>query len=64
MLDGAAGPYRDIVIFNAAAALVGGGHASTLQEAAERARVSISSGKAMAALDNLVEITNSDAGSA
>ena len=28
LLDGADGPYRDIVIFNAAAALVGGGHAA------------------------------------
>jgi anthranilate phosphoribosyltransferase len=64
VLDGVAGPYRDIVIFNAAAALVGGGHASTLQEAASRANDSIGSGKAMAALDALVEITNSKSGSA
>jgi len=63
VLDGVAGPYRDIVIFNAAAALVGGGHASTLQEAAGRANDSIHSGKAMAALDALVEITNSESGS-
>ena len=64
VLDGVAGPYRDIVIFNAAAALVGGGHASTLQEAAGRANDSIHSGKAMAALDALVGITNSESGSA
>ena len=64
VLDGMTGPYRDIVIFNAASALVGGGHAATLQEAAERAEEAITSGKAMAALNSLVEITNSDNGEA
>ena len=64
VLDGATGPYRDIVILNAAAALVAGGHAPNLREAGERATESISVGRAMAALDSLVAITNSDAGSA
>ena len=58
VLDGADGPYRDIVIFNAAAALVGGGHAADLADGAERAITSIASGRAMAALDTLVTITN------
>ncbi|MGB1177247.1 MAG: anthranilate phosphoribosyltransferase, partial [Candidatus Puniceispirillaceae bacterium] len=64
VLDGVTGPYRDIVIMNAAAALVSGGHAPALPEAADRARESIGSGKALAALDSLVAVTNSDAGSA
>jgi anthranilate phosphoribosyltransferase len=64
VLDGVTGPYRDIVIINAAAALVSGGHAPALPEAADRARESIGSGKALAALDSLVAVTNSDAGSA
>ena len=64
VLDGVTGPYRDIVIMNAAAALVSGGYAPALPEAADRARESIGSGKALAALDSLVAVTNSDAGSA
>ena len=62
VLAGAPGPYRDIVIFNAAAALVGGGHAATLREGADRASESIGSGSATNALENLVGITNSDSG--
>ena len=62
LLAGAQGPYRDIVIFNSAAALVAGGHASELTDAATLAEESISSGKAMAALDRLVSITNSVSG--
>lgn len=58
MLGGATGPYRDIVIFNAAAALVAGGHAPDLATAADRARTSIDQGAALAALDKLVEVTN------
>ena len=59
LLAGAQGAYRDIVIFNSAAALVAGGHAKDLVEGASRAEVSIESGMAMAALDKLVSITNS-----
>ena len=59
VLGGGDGPYRDVVIFNAAAALVGGGHAADLADGAERAITSIASGRAMAALDTLVTITNS-----
>ena len=62
VLAGATGPYRDIVIFNAAAALVGGGHAATLREGADRAIGSIGSGNAANALEGLVSITNSDNG--
>ena len=59
LLDGATGPYRDVVVMNAAAALVGGGHAESLQDAAACAMASIDDGKARAALDRLVAITNS-----
>ena len=59
LLDGETGPYRDIVIFNSAAALVGAGHASSLSDAAARATKSIDQGSARNALAALVRITNS-----
>ena len=58
LLDGATGPYRDIVIFNAAAALVGGGHATSLAEAAAMATASLDEGRARDALAALICITN------
>ena len=61
VLTGDTGPYRDVVLLNAAAALVGGGHEETLTTAAERAADSIADGRAMAALDRLVAITNGEA---
>ena len=59
LLDGETGPYRDIVLFNAAAALVAGGHEQNLHDAAKRAAESIDNGHGRAALDKLVAITNS-----
>jgi len=59
LLDGETGPYRDIVLFNAAAALVAGGHEQNLHDAATRATASIDDGHGRAALDKLVAITNS-----
>ena len=59
LLDGETGPYRDIVLFNAAAALVAGGHEENLQDAVKRATASIDDGHGRAALDRLVAITNS-----
>ena len=58
VLSGEPGPYRDIVIFNSAAALIAGGHVETLQEGAARAIESIDTGCALGALDKLVSITN------
>lgn len=52
--------YRDIVIFNAAAALFGSGHAETLGIAAEMAIASLDQGRAAAALENLIQITNQE----
>ncbi len=58
LLDGAKSAYRDIVILNTAAALMGGGHAETLAEGAEKAISSIDTGAARAKLDQLIAITN------
>ena len=59
VLTGDTGPYRDVVLLNAAAALVGGGH-ETLTTAAERAADSIADGVPWP-LDRLVAITNGEA---
>ncbi len=58
LLEGAVGPYRDIVIFNTAAALVGGGHATSLHDAATIATASLDEGRALDALSALARITN------
>ncbi|WP_019955205.1 anthranilate phosphoribosyltransferase [Yoonia vestfoldensis] len=58
LLDGAAGAYRDAVLFNAAAALVVADKAANLPAGVEIARDSIDSGKAKAALAALVRVTN------
>jgi len=58
LLAGDTGAYRDIVLFNAAAALVAGGHETSLSGAAQRAAASIDDGHANAALDKLITITN------
>lgn len=58
LLDGAPGAYRDAVLFNAAAALVVADKAASLTEGVAIARDSIDSGKAKAALDALVRVTN------
>ena len=61
LLEGETGPYHDIVLFNAAAALVAGGHVADLQQGAKMAKASIDSGKALSALDGLIAITNGKA---
>ncbi len=53
LLEGAPGPYRDIVVLNAAAALVVAGRAGDLREGAGIAADSIASGAALAALQAL-----------
>lgn len=57
LLAGAPGPYRDIVLLNAAAALIVGGRASSLAEGAALAEEAIRSGRAAAALEKLVAIS-------
>ena len=57
VLEGAPGGYRDICLLNAAGALVMSGHASDLASGLDMARAAITSGKALAALDRLVGVT-------
>jgi anthranilate phosphoribosyltransferase len=58
LLGGAPGPYRDIVLLNAAAALIVAGRAESLADGARTAAEAIDGGRARAALDRLVAITN------
>ena len=58
VLAGKASPYRDIVVFNAAAALVVADRAADLTEGAAKAADAIDTGAATAKLEKLIEITN------
>lgn len=58
VLGGAKNAYRDISLCNAAAALVVSGKAETLKDAMLLATASLESGKAAAALDRLVAVSN------
>ncbi len=58
ILAGSKGPKRDIVLLNAGAAIYVGGRAKTIKEGIKAAEKSIDSGKAMAALEKLVEVSN------
>lgn len=58
LLDGAPGPFRDIVIYNAGAALVVAGKADDHGAGVALAAASIDGGAARSKLDNLVRITN------
>ncbi|MFA6109909.1 MAG: anthranilate phosphoribosyltransferase [Candidatus Latescibacterota bacterium] len=53
VLEGEPGPRREVVLLNAAAAVVAGGRADTLAEGLERARESVDSGAALHALQQL-----------
>jgi anthranilate phosphoribosyltransferase len=55
VLGGEAGPRLDVVLLNTAAALLVAGRAGDLREGVERARASVASGNARAALDRLRE---------
>ncbi|HET9159540.1 MAG TPA: anthranilate phosphoribosyltransferase [Caulobacteraceae bacterium] len=57
LLAGKAGPYRDIVLLNAAAAFLVADKVETLAEGIAVGAASIDEGRAKAALDKLVEIT-------
>ncbi len=52
------GPKRDIVIVNAAAALLVDGKAADMQDGIEMARETIDSGRAAAALEKIIRISN------
>jgi anthranilate phosphoribosyltransferase len=53
------GPRRDIVILNAAAAVIVSGLADDFESAISKANVSVSDGRALACLEKLIEISNS-----
>lgn len=58
---GEGGPKRDIVLVNAAAALLVAGHAATMQDGLQQAAVSLDSGAAMEKLQALRELTRGKA---
>ncbi len=58
LLAGTQGPLRDFVLLNAAAALIVAGKSVDLKQGALRAAEAIDSGKALAALEKLVAVTN------
>mgnify|MGYP001614888370 FL=1 len=62
VLNGAKGPKRDVVLLNAAAALLASDIASDYGDSLELAAHSIDSGKALEKLNGLVEFTNKNAG--
>jgi anthranilate phosphoribosyltransferase len=57
VLGGFKGPLRDVVMLNAAAALLVAGKANTLRESVASAAQSIDSGKALAVLEALVRLS-------
>lgn len=59
VLDGQMGPFREVAVFNAAAALLVAGKADDLKAAAALAAKSIESGAAKARLEKLVEVSKS-----
>ncbi len=58
LIVGKPGPLRDIVALNAGAALIVAGKATSIADGVKLATASIDGGKAKAALDRLVAITN------
>ncbi len=61
VLKGEKGPYRDVAVFNAAAALIVAGLADNLKEGAALAAKSLDSGDAGARLERLVRVSNASA---
>jgi anthranilate phosphoribosyltransferase len=58
VLKGEKGPFRDVALFNAAAALVVAGSAKDLKEGVALARKSLDSGEAEGRLDRLIHVSN------
>ena len=58
VLGGKLGAFRDVAVMNAAAGLVVAGRSKLAAEAADMARDSLDSGRALAALDQLVAVSN------
>jgi len=62
LLDGEKGPHRDVVVLNAAAGLLVAGVVENLGDGVEAAGASISEGRAAAALERLVAVSNQGVG--
>ena len=58
MLSGKLGPFRDIVVLNAAASLIVAGRVKNLINGASMAQEAIDNGNANTVLNNLIKITN------
>jgi anthranilate phosphoribosyltransferase len=58
VLDGKAGPYRDVALLNAAAALIVAGRAKSLKEGVALGTKSLDSGAAAARLKHLIAVSN------
>lgn len=58
VLNGTAGPKRDVVVLNAAYALVASGVAKDVESGLSKARAAIDDGLALSKLDGLVSLTN------
>ncbi len=58
VLWGDKGPRRDVVLMNAAAALVAGDKAKTIKQGMDLATESINSGQALAKLEHLIKLSN------
>ncbi|GIV62505.1 MAG: anthranilate phosphoribosyltransferase [Rhodothermaceae bacterium] len=58
VLDGRPGPHRDVVLLNAAYALLASGRFASLEACFEAARESLDRGAARARLDALVDVSN------
>lgn len=62
LLEGEQGPYRDVVVLNAAASLLVAGRVDDLKSGAKMAAEAIDSKKALDTLENLINITNEPVG--
>lgn len=60
LLEGEQGPYRDIVLLNAAAALIVAGKAGNLKDGVRQAAEAIDAGAALKVLTSLVRVSNSE----
>ena len=58
VLDGRAGPFRDIVLINSAAALVVAGKVDDVRDGVAMAAEALDGGKARAVLERLIELSN------
>ncbi len=61
LLRGERGPFRDIVLLNAAAAFIVAGRTASLKDGARLAAASLDEGRAQKALDALIEASKDPA---